>query len=93
MSKRMIQGILFIAVSVSLIYMLFIPLPNPELAIRRDLLIKSPSIALTGEVLEGKLKNDPLYGALYIVPEAELTFVYVKKNKLGWYVTSRGTGP
>lgn len=80
-------------ISISLIYILFSPLPIPELSIRRDLLTTSPLVALTGEVIEGKIKNDPKYGDLYIVPEVDLSFIYVKKNKIGWIVVSRGTAP
>ncbi len=76
-----------------LVYALFFPLPSPELAIRRSLLTQAPLSAFAGEVIEGKIKNDPRYGDLYIVPEIELSFVFVKKNNLGWYVDSNGTAP
>jgi hypothetical protein len=91
--SRTIKQTVLVTVSALLLYILFFPLPTPELSIRRDMLITSPLTALTGELIEGKIKNDPMYGDLYIIPEVELCFVYVKKNILGWYVTSRGTGP
>jgi hypothetical protein len=91
--NRIPKQILLIIISLSLIYILFSPLPIPELTIRRDLLTTSPLVAFTGEVIEGKIKNDPKYGDLYIVPEVDLSFIYVKKNKIGWFVVSRGTAP
>lgn len=91
--NRITKRTLLTMISISLIYILFFPLPLPELSIRRDLLTTSPLVALTGEVIEGKIKNDPKYGDLYIVPEVDLSFIYVKKNKIGWFVVSRGTAP
>lgn len=91
--SRITKRTVLVTVSVLLIYILFFPLPTPELSVRRDMLITSPFIALTGEVIEGKIKNDPKYGDLYNVPQIELSSIYVKKNFLGWYVTSRGTAP
>lgn len=82
-----------VLLSILFIYLIFFPLPSPELAIRRDLVLTSPLVALTGEVIEGRIKNDPKYGDLYNVLEVELSSIYVKKNAIGWYVAFRGTAP
>ncbi|KGE16841.1 hypothetical protein [Paenibacillus wynnii] len=85
--------IFLIIVGLFLIYVLFFPMPSPEMAVRKYLLITNPVVALTGKVDEGKVNNDPKYGDLYFVYEVEKPFIYVKKNAMGWSVTSSGTGP
>lgn len=82
-----------LVLSLGLIYLLFFPVPTPELAVRKSLLIRDPAAALTGKVTEGRIKADPQYGDLYVAEDTELSFIYVKRSRLGWYVTSSGTGP
>ncbi|MBT2291108.1 hypothetical protein J7E73_18575 [Paenibacillus albidus] len=91
--KRITKRVLLGTVSALLFYILFIPLPTPELTIRRYLLFRSPITALTGDIIEGQIKNDPKYGNLYVLPKVELSFIYVQKNNIGWYVTTQGTAP
>ncbi|OKP95507.1 hypothetical protein [Paenibacillus sp. P46E] len=84
---------LFISVGILILYMAFFPSLSPELAVRKSLLLKHPVLAFTGEVSEGRIHNDPRYGDLYVVPKADLPFVYVKKNRLGWIAAPGGSGP
>ncbi|GGF71526.1 hypothetical protein GCM10010912_15800 [Paenibacillus albidus] len=91
--KRITKRVLLGTVSALLFYILFIPLPTPELTIRRYMLFRSPITALTGDIIEGQIKNDPKYGNLYVLPKVEISFIYVQKNNFGWYVTTQGTAP
>lgn len=77
-----------------LFYLLFFPAPTAEMAVRKDLFFEfHPVKAFSNSVHEGGIKNDPRYGNMYLVDGIDLSFIYVKKNALGWKVTSRGTGP
>ncbi|QHW32360.1 hypothetical protein GZH47_17120 [Paenibacillus rhizovicinus] len=85
-----------IVVVIGFVLLLAIPAPTPELAVRKDLLLSfHPVKAVSARVTEGSIKNDPQYGDLYYASNAEASFIYVKKLKLGfgWYVASKGTGP
>ncbi|MDQ0195578.1 hypothetical protein [Paenibacillus wynnii] len=66
--KKKTQFFLIIA-GLFLFYVLFFPMPSPEIAVRKYLIITYPVVAFTGKVDEGKVKNDPKYGDLYIVDE------------------------
>jgi hypothetical protein len=92
MHKKTTLGLAAVGLTV-LVYLLYLPLPTPEMAVRRDVFTTNPIHALTATVHEGKVKNDPEYGDLYIVQELEQPFIYVKRFKLGWYAVRRGTGP
>lgn len=86
--------ILITTLIILVIYVLFFPAPTAELAVRKDLLINfHPVKAFNDSIHEGKIKDDPSYGDLYLVDGIELSFVYVRKEPLGWRVVSRGTGP
>ncbi|MGG3280109.1 hypothetical protein [Paenibacillus solani] len=85
--------LLLIIISALFIYLIIFPLPSPELAVRSYVFVSNPIKAITSKVHEGKIKNDPMYGDLYIINEIEKSFIYVKKNSIGWYVTTSGTGP
>lgn len=94
MRKR--KGIAFyltLVLCLGVLYLLVFPSPTPELAVRKSLLIRDPGAALTGKVTEGRIKDDPRYGDQYFVEETERSHIYVKKNLLGWYAISSGTGP
>ncbi|WP_379153410.1 hypothetical protein [Paenibacillus sp. sgz5001063] len=84
---------LYILAGILIFYVAFFPSLSPELAVRKSLLFKHPVLAFTGEVTEGRIQNDPRYGDLYVVPQADLPYVYVKKNRLGWTAASGGSGP
>ncbi|MFC3800928.1 hypothetical protein [Cohnella sp. GCM10012308] len=95
MSKR-IKKIVLTVVVVLCVYFLFFPSITPQLAVRKQLLISfHPIKAVTSEVLQGKIKNDPKYGNLYEVADPDITesFIYVKKSGFGWRVTSVGSAP
>ncbi|RED66195.1 hypothetical protein [Cohnella lupini] len=83
----------YILIFALVVYFLFFPSLTPELAVRKSLLVSHPIHAVSAKVDKGKIDDDPRYGDLYYVSKAELSFVYVKKNRLGWYVTTSGTGP
>lgn len=89
MKKR----ITFIVALIVFVYLLFFPLPTAKMAIKRDLLITDPRAFLTSKIEEGRIKDDPTYGDLYMVTKTERSFAYVKRNAIGWHVTSRGSGP
>jgi hypothetical protein len=80
-------------VGLALFYVLFFPSLTPEMAVRMSLLIRQPIVAFSGSVEKGNIKNDPLYGDLYIVDSAKRPFFYVKKYKLGWVAKAGGTAP
>jgi hypothetical protein len=82
-----------IIVGLAIFYILFFPSLTPEMAVRMSLLIRQPIVAFSGSVEEGNIKNDPMYGDLYIVDSAKGPFIYVKKYRLGWYASSGGSGP
>lgn len=87
------KKILLVISCVLIIYLIIFPMRTPEMAVRRDMFIRNPVKAITSKVNEAKIKNDPRYGDLYIVLEADRPFIYVKKYVIGWYVTSSGNGP
>lgn len=82
-----------VLLGLGLLYLLIFPSPTPELAVRKSLLIRDPAAAFAGRVTEGQIKDDPRYGNLYYAEETERGYIYVKKSRLGWHVTSSGTGP
>ncbi|MNC40681.1 hypothetical protein D3C76_133230 [compost metagenome] len=84
---------LYISAGIIALYLVFFPSFSPELAVRKSLLPRHPVLAVTGEVTEGRIKNDPRYGELYVVEKADLPYVYVKKNRLGWTAASVGSAP
>lgn len=88
------KKILIIAIIVGIIYVVVFPSPSPELAIRKHLFLSfQPLKAIFENIQEGRIKNDPMYGDLYIVDSLDKPFIYVKKNFLGWHVDSSGSGP
>lgn len=82
-----------VLLGLGLLYLLIFSSPTPELAVRKSLLIRDPAAALAGRVTEGRIKDDPRYGNLYYAEQTERSYIYVKKSRLGWHVTSSGTGP
>lgn len=95
-SKRKRKGaVLYITLLLGLVLLvlLIFPSPTPELAVRKSLLIRDPASAFTGNVTEGRIKDDPRYGDLYYAEDTERSYIYVKKSWLGWYAASSGTGP
>ncbi len=77
-----------------IIYIVFFPSPSAEIAVRKHLFFTfHPIKAFSHSVQEGRIKDDPSYGDLYVVEGLNTPFIYVKKNDLGWRVTSNGTGP
>lgn len=76
-----------------IVYVVFFPSPTAEIAVRKQLLFTAhPIKAFSDSLHEGTIKNDPKYGDLYEVEGLD-TVIYVKRNKLGWRVSSIGTGP
>ncbi|MFD0673780.1 hypothetical protein [Cohnella sp. GCM10027633] len=76
-----------------IVYVVFFPSPTAEIAVRKQLLFTlHPIKAFSNSIHEGKIKNDPKYGDLYEVDGLD-SFIYVKKNALGWKISSIGTGP
>jgi hypothetical protein len=74
-------------------YVLFFPLPTAKLAIRKDIFFSlHPIKAFTTNISKGKIL-DPELGRLYELDGFSRRFIYVKKIRFGWVVTSQGTGP
>ncbi|MBP1996015.1 hypothetical protein [Paenibacillus eucommiae] len=89
--KRLIGKMALLLLAV---YFLFFPSPTPELAVRKYIFFSlHPVVAFSSDVQEGSIKNDPRYGKLFYVDGLSSSYIYVKKNGLGWRVTSSGTGP
>lgn len=67
---------------------------SPTLAIRRHLLLITPTKALTCELKKSDFV-DPDYGQQYTVDQCNgIYFAYVKKNVIGMYAwTAGGSGP
>jgi len=90
--RKKTVGIIFLIVLLA--YFLFFPSPGAELAVRKQLFFSfHPIKAFSRSIHEGKIKNDPKYGDLYVVDGIDTPFVYVKKTAWGWRVTSSGSGP
>jgi hypothetical protein len=87
--KKMIT----ICILILLFYVLFFPLPTAKLAIRKDIFFSlHPIKAFTTNISKGKILS-PELGQLYELDGFSRMFIYVKKNRMGWIVTSHGTGP
>lgn len=94
MRNKKARIIVAIAAAVIIFYIVFLPSPTAQWAVRKDLALQLHPVQAFGDyVHEGNIKNDPQYGDLYYVDDVSLAYVYVRKNALGWRVTSRGTGP
>jgi hypothetical protein len=91
--KKHLNKCILIVIGLALLYVVIFPSITPELAVRKSMFISHPIHAIFDSIEEGNIKDDPMYGDLYFANQLELSFIYVKKNKLGWYVTSSGTGP
>jgi hypothetical protein len=79
---------------VFIIYLFFFPSPTAQVAVRKHLLFTfHPIKAFSNQVHKGSITGDPRYGDLYNVEGISTPVIYVKKNSLGWRVTSSGTGP
>lgn len=72
-----------------------------ELTVRRQIFVMGHPIAFITAEIKKSNSVDPNYGQLFVVDGVteratggEISFFYVKKNKLGmFYVSSAGTGP
>lgn len=84
---------LIIIMSVLLIYLLFFPFPTAELTVRRHIFFSlHPIKAINAQVT--KTGSTSFGGAnLYDVSEVSRSFIWVKKNWLGYRVIADGTGP
>lgn len=83
---------LYLAGMALIIVLLVMPSLTPEWAVRKKLMLRHPITAVTTPVVKGTI-HDPSYGQLYHATDAELSFVYVKHGRWGYYVASAGTGP
>ena len=85
---------LFLVGLVLIIVLFLFPMPTPELAVRKELLLKRPGNLLNEAVhlpLPGEmLKSDQ---QMWYVHELERPFFMVKKTGLGYFVTSSNTAP
>lgn len=90
--RKMHLGIAIAAIAI--VYVVFFPSPTAQLAVRKHLLLSfHPIKAFGNDVRKGSITNDPKYGDLYEVDGLEASVIYVKKNALGWRVSSTGTAP
>ncbi|RKP56851.1 hypothetical protein D7Z26_02350 [Cohnella endophytica] len=93
MSRTKIKR-LYALFALLIVYLVFFPSPTPEIAVRKHLFFSfHPMKAITKSIHEGTIKNDPRYGDEYEVNDLSQSYFYVKKNALGWRVTSTGSGP
>jgi hypothetical protein len=73
-------------------YIVFLPSPTPELAVRKHMLLSfHPIKAFTANVHNHTSTSN--YGHLYTIESLSMSFIYVKSNWLGWRVANTGSGP
>lgn len=92
MSKRKQIWIISIT-SLLVIYLLFFPNVTAELAVRKHLFFSLYPIKAFTVQVEGKGSTSFGGAKLYYVNEISKSFIWVKKNWLGYRVITDGTGP
>ncbi|CAH1217127.1 hypothetical protein PAECIP111891_04557 [Paenibacillus allorhizoplanae] len=91
--QRKKQIWLISSISLVIVYSLLLPLPMAELAVRRQMFFSLyPIESLSTKVV--KSGSTSFGGAqLYDVGDISRSFIWVKKNWLGYRVIGDGTGP
>jgi hypothetical protein len=92
MSKRKQSWIISIT-SLLVIYLLFFPDLTAEIAVRKHLFFSLHPIKAFSVQVKGTGSTSFGGAELYNVSEVTKSYIYVKKNWLGYRVLTEGTGP
>lgn len=91
-SKRKQNWVISIT-TLLVIYLFFFPTPTAELAVRKHLFFSLHPIKVFSAQVKGTGSTSFGGAKLYYVGDVSRSFIWVKKNMLGYRVIADGTGP